>query len=140
VLPNLLVDGVSSTLSAVRGARIVVMNLMTEPGETDGFSLDDHLRVLREHTDRDLFDYVLVNRTRPTVAQLARYHSEGAELIRCEGHLPSAGSAELIQADLLDTGSDQVRHDGDKLAAAILEIAQGWRHPLYDQAPTAAVS
>jgi uncharacterized cofD-like protein len=140
VLPNLLVDGVASTLSAVRGARIVVMNLMTQPGETDGLSLNDHLRVLREHTDRDLFDYVLVNRTQPTAAQLARYRSEGAELIRCDGHLPSAGGAQLIEADLLDTKSDQVRHDSDKLAATILEIAHSWRHPLYDQARPAAVS
>src|SRR6185503_19371950 len=133
VLPNLLVDGVASTLSAVRGARIVVMNLMTQPGETDGFSLDDHLRVLREHTDRDLFDYVLVNRTPPTPAQLARYRSEGAQLIQWRGDLPSAGKAEVIELDLLDSRSDQVRHDGDKLAAAILEIAQQWRHPLYDK-------
>ena len=123
VLPNLLVDGVASTLSAVRGARIVVTNLMTQPGETDGLSLDDHLRVLREHTGRDLFDYVLVNRTQPTAAQLARYRSEGAELIRCDGNLPAAGGAELVEADLLDTSSDHVRHDSDKLAAVILELA-----------------
>jgi len=134
VLPNLLVDGVASTLSAVRGARIVVMNLMTQPGETDGLSLDDHLRVLREHTGRDLFDYVLVNRTPPTAAQLAAYRSQGAYLIHPEGHLPSIGGAKVIEADLLDATSDQVRHDSDKLAGAILEIAQNWRHPLYDQA------
>jgi uncharacterized cofD-like protein len=140
VLPNLLVDGVASTLSAVRGARIVVMNLMTQPGETDGFSMDDHLRVLQEHTGRDLFDYVLVNRTQPTAAQLASYRSEGAEFLRGGGHLPSAGSAELLEADLLDTSCEKVRHDSDKLAAAILEIAQGWRHPIYDQARPAAAS
>jgi len=140
VLPNLLVDGVASTLSAVRGARIAVMNLMTQPGETDGMSLDDHLRVLREHTDRDLFDYVLVNRTQPTAAQLAPYRSEGAELLRYEGHLPAAGGAELIEADLLDTTSDKLRHDSGKLAAVIVKIARQWRHPLYDQARPAAVS
>jgi uncharacterized cofD-like protein len=140
VLPNLLIDGVTSTLSAVRGARIVVMNLMTQPGETDGLSLDDHLRVLREHTGRDLFDYVLVNRTQPTAAQLAPYRSEGAEFLRCEGPLPSAGSAEVIEADLLDTNTDKVRHDGDKLAAVILDLAQRWRHPLYDQARPAVAS
>jgi uncharacterized cofD-like protein len=140
VLPNLLVDGVTSTLTAVRGARIVVMNLMTQPGETDGLSFDDHLRVLREHTGRDLFDYVLVNRAQPTAAQLAPYRSEGAELLRCEGHLPSAGNAELIEADLLDTNSDQVRHDGAKLAAVIVAIAQQWRHPVYDRARPTAVS
>jgi uncharacterized cofD-like protein len=139
VLPNLLVDGVASTLSAVRGARIVVMNLMTQPGETDGLSLDDHLRVLQEHTARDLFDYVLVNRTQPTAGQLARYRSEGAQLIACERHLPSAGRAEVIEVDLLDTASDQVRHDSHKLAAVIVEIAQRWRHPLYDQGRPGAV-
>jgi uncharacterized cofD-like protein len=140
VLPNLLVDGVASTLSAVRGARIVVMNLMTQPGETDGLSLDDHLRVLREHTDRDLFDYVLVNRTQPTAAQLARYRSEGAEPIEWEGHLRSAGDAEVIEADLLDTGSDKMRHDSHKLAAVIVEIARNWRHPLYDRPGPSGVS
>lgn len=132
VLPNLLVDGVASTLSAVRGARIAVMNLMTQPGETDGLSLDDHLRVLREHTGRDLFDYVLVNQTQPTAAQLARYRREGAELIRCDSHLPSAGGAEVIRGDLLDTTSDKMRHDSRKLAAMIVDIALRWRHPLYD--------
>jgi uncharacterized cofD-like protein len=140
VLPNLLVDGVASTLSAVRGARIVVANLMTQPGETDGFSLDDHLRVLQEHIGRDLFDYVLVNRTQPTAAQLAPYRSEGAEFVRFDGHTPSAGSAELIEMDLLDTSCDHVRHDSGKLAAAIIEIAQHWRQPPCDQARPAAVS
>jgi uncharacterized cofD-like protein len=140
VVPNLLIDGITSTLSAVRGARIVVMNLMTQPGETDGLSLDDHLRVLREHTDRDLFDYVLMNSAQPTAAQLAPYRSEGAEFLRCERHLPSSGGAQLIEADLLDTNCEKVRHDGAKLAAVILDLAQRWRHPLYDQARPAVAS
>ena len=61
-LPNLLVEGIASTISGVNAVRIYVANLMTEPGETDGFSLDDHLRVIREHAGYDLFDYILVNR------------------------------------------------------------------------------
>lgn len=124
VLPNLLVDGVASTLSALRGVRVYVANLMTQPGETDGFSLDDHLRVLREHTGHDLFDYVLVNRTPPTTSQLARYRREGAELIRFDGRLSSSGRAQVIEADLLDSCTDKVRHDSGKLAAAILGIAR----------------
>jgi uncharacterized cofD-like protein len=124
VLPNMLVDGVASTLSAVAGVRILVANLMTQPGETDGLSLDDHFRVLREHTGRDLFDYVLLNTTPPTAVQIARYRAEGAEFLRHHGPLPSAGRAELIEADLLDSSGDHVRHDADKLAAAILAIAR----------------
>jgi uncharacterized cofD-like protein len=66
ILPNLLVDGIASTISGVDAVRIYVANLMTEPGETDGFTLDDHLDAIREHVGFDLFDYVLVNR-RPLV-------------------------------------------------------------------------
>lgn len=127
VLPNLLVDGVASTLAAVTGIRICVANLMTQPGETDGMSLNDHLRVLREHTRRDLFDYIVVNSRRPTAIQLARYLEEGAELIQCAGPLHDAGQAQIVEADLLDTSSDHVRHDGAKLAATILEIVGAHR-------------
>jgi uncharacterized cofD-like protein len=122
VLPNLLVDGVTSTLSAVQAVRVYVANLMTEPGETDGYSLDDHLRVLREHAGRDLFDYVLVNRTPPTEAQLARYRGNGAEWIPVEP-VSSAGTARIVTADLLETTGSQVRHDPAKLAPAILRFA-----------------
>ena len=61
-LPNLLVEGVAATIYGVNAVRIYVANLMTEPGETDGYTLDDHLRVIRTHTGFDLFDYILVNR------------------------------------------------------------------------------
>ena len=140
VLPNLLVDGVASTISAVRGARVCVANLMTEPGETDGLSLDDHLRVVREHTGRNLFDYILVNRTAPTPAQLARYRGEGAELVHREKHLPAAEGARVLEADLLDTNCDQVRHDSHKLAAAILQIAQRRGQRLPAPAPSPRIS
>lgn len=129
VLPNLLVDGVSSTLAAVSGVRICVANLMTQPGETGGMSLDDHLRVLREHTGHDLFDCILVNSTQPTQAQLARYRRAGSEMIARDGLLYAAGHASVIEADLLDVNSDHIRHDGAKLAAAILDIAQRVRRP-----------
>ena len=125
ILPNLLIDGVTSTLSAVQGVRVYVANLMTEPGETDGYSLDDHLRVLREHTGRELFDYVLVNSTPPTREQLARYRGKGAELIPVARM--SSRTARLVTADLLDTTGDQVRHDPAKVANAVLRFADAQR-------------
>ena len=127
VLPNLLVDGVASTLAAVGGIRIYVANLMTQPGETDGMSIPDHLQVLRDHTGHDLFDYVLVNTARPTDEQLARYSREGAQWIEFEGGARTWLGARMIEADLLDTGSDPVRHDTTKLAAALLAVAKTGR-------------
>jgi uncharacterized cofD-like protein len=129
LLPNLLVSGVASTLSAVRGVRIYVANLMTQPGETDDHALEDHLRVLREHTGCDLFDYVLVNSTPPTSTQLARYRDGGAEMIEYEGGPTLVGGARIVRADLLDSSGDKVRHDSDKLAAAVLQTARRGRPP-----------
>lgn len=125
VLPNLLVEGVASTLSALQATRILVANLMTQPGETDGMTLDDHLRAIRAHTGRDLFDVILVNRTAPAKTRLARYRSERSKAIQLEGLLSAAGSAKVIEVDLLDTTGPKVRHDPAKLAHAILSIA-GW--------------
>jgi uncharacterized cofD-like protein len=121
VLPNLLVDGVASTMSAVRAARIYVANLMTQPGETYDMCLEDHLRALREHTGRSLFDYVLVNGTPLTAAQRARYEGESVPVRACP-EVTTIDGAQVVVADLLDTSEEQVRHDRDKLAAAVLAI------------------
>ena len=127
ILPNLLVDGVASTLSAVRGVRIYVANLMTQPGETDDLTLEDHVRVIREHTGQDLFDYVLANHTPLTAQQSARYDGEAAPLVPC-ANAPAARTT-TVTADLLDSGSDAVRHHGAKLASAVLDLTR--RAPLH---------
>jgi uncharacterized cofD-like protein len=121
-LPNLLVEGIASTISGVNAVRIYVANLMTEPGETDGYSLDDHLRVIREHTGFDLFDYVLVNRRPLPTAVVENYAQQGSEPVRCDRPLRWAGRAQIVEADfacetLLDRG--KIRHEPTSLAAGI---------------------
>ena len=123
VLPNLLVDGVASTMSAVRAVRIYVANLMTQPGETDDMCLEDHMQVLREHTGRSIFDYVLVNGTPLTPLQQARYEGESVPVRACPD-MPTIDGAQVVVADLLDTSGEQVRHDRDRLAAAVLAIVR----------------
>jgi len=129
-LPNLLVEGIASTISAVRAVRIYVANLMTEPGETDGFTLDDHLRVIRQHTGFDLFDYILVNRRPVPESLMARYASQGSEPVRIEAALEWAGRAKVIEADfaceaLLDRG--KIRHEPLSLATAIRALLAAGR-------------
>ncbi len=129
-LPNLLVEGIASTISGVNAVRIYIANLMTEPGETDGFSLDDHLRVLREHTGHDLFDYILVNRQPLPDAIVSRYEAQGSRPVHCEGRLTWSGAAEVVEMDfaceaLLDRG--KIRHEPRQLAHAIRSLIQAGR-------------
>lgn len=129
-LPNLLVEGIASTISGVNAVRIYVANLMTEPGETDGFSLDDHLRVIREHTNFDLFDYIVVNRSPLPASVAARYAREGSHPVRCDRPLKWAGRAKVVELEfacetLLDRG--KIRHEPASLGAGILALVAAGR-------------
>jgi uncharacterized cofD-like protein len=127
VLPNLLVGGIAATLSGVDAVRIYVANVMTEPGETDGFSLDDHLRVLHEHVGMHLFDYVIVNSRPLTPARAALERRAGAEPVIWDGSLPHGGGATVVVADLLSEQPSQVRHSPEDLGATIMSLVRRGR-------------
>jgi len=128
VLPNLLVEGIAATIYGVNAVRIYVANLMTEPGETDGYTLDDHLRVIRTHTGFDLFDYILVNR-RPIDDEAARrYAAHGSEPVVAEPLLKYAGRAQVVECDLaIEWGGTKIRHHPPSLARAIRALIRAGR-------------
>ena len=128
VLPNLLVGGIAPTISGVDAVRIYVANVMTEPGETDGFSLDDHLRVLYEHVGMHLFDYILVNDRSLTPARATQERRLGAVPITWRGEgLPHAGNATVMSAALLDETPGQIRHSPEELGATIMRLGRAGR-------------
>ena len=127
VVPNLLVEGIAEAIAQSRAVKIYVCNVMTQPGETDGYTAADHVRVLADHaplTDagrRRLLHHVLVNKERPSEELLARYAKFGQQFvepdldaIRALGYSPYAAS--------LISQSDVVRHDPARLADAILRL------------------
>jgi uncharacterized cofD-like protein len=130
VLPVLLVDGVAATISGLRATRVFVANLMTEPGETDGFNLDDHLAVIRQHTGVDLFDHVLVNRRPLDEHIVSDYGQRGSIPVSLNGGLKHAGAARLVRCDLVaDRVADhrggtigKIRHEPFSLAAALRTV------------------
>ena len=126
ILATLVVPGVAEAVAAARGARILVCNLMTEPGETDGYGLAAHLEALAAHgLPPEALDYVVVNTEPvPPVVQ-ARYAAAGAEPVRAE-LAPHAGPPLVVPAHLLDPGP-AVRHAPDRLGPILCELAAG--HP-----------
>ena len=128
VLPNLLVEGVAATIYGVNAVRIYVANLMTEPGETDDYSLDDHLRVIRAHAGFDLFDYILIN-GRPVHGETAsRYAERGSRPIVAERLLKHAGNAQIVECDLAaEWKGGKIRHHPVSLARAIRALVTAGR-------------
>ncbi len=122
LLPNLLVARVADSIGAAAAVKIFICNLMTQPGETDGYTARQHLEAVHEYAPQIKFDYVLVNDRPITDAQAARYAAEGARQIGLTSHLLEdalAGATEVVRADLLDEG-EKVRHSPEKLARVIL--------------------
>jgi uncharacterized cofD-like protein len=127
VLATMTVPGVAQAVAAAPGARIFICNLMTEPGETDGYGVAAHVQALAAHgLPPEALDYVVVN-TEPIPPEVrARYAAEGGEPVQADFE-PLAGPPPLvIPAELLDSGP-LIRHAPDKLGPLLSELGVG--HP-----------
>jgi uncharacterized cofD-like protein len=138
IIPNLLVDGIASTMSGVRATRVYVANLMTEPGETDGYTLSDHLDAIRAHAGFDLFDYVLVNRLPVEPSVVSRY-APGAQPVVQDRQFATTRPI-VIERDLTwQVERGKIRHRPEPLAEAILELARIGRMPHTEAGATVAL-
>ena len=128
ILPNLLVDGIAEAIATARATRVYVANLMTQPGETDGYSLDDHLRAMREHTGLDLFDVILANDAPIPQEVASAYAADGSQVVRLGTTLSPADRGKVITTALSSvTAAGQIRHDSRALGLAIASLI-GSRH------------
>jgi len=114
ILPNLLVEGMVEAIKASPALKLYICNLAAQPGETEGYGVDDYLRVIREHVGANLFDFVLVNSN--------------------TAHPPTGGQAPVIFRPVDTARHPEVRfiasdvvnvkipshHDPDKLARTIM--------------------
>jgi uncharacterized cofD-like protein len=125
LLPPLLVEGVGEAIGHSPATKIFITNLMTQPGETDGYTTRQHLDTIKKYAPKMDFDYIIVNDRRIRDEQMARYAAEGAVQIGISGSLTPEilpENVQLIRTDLLDEG-EKVRHHSDKLARVVLECA-----------------
>ena len=123
ILPNLLIPGIRQALAKARARVILLMNLMTQPGETDGMMGADHLRAIERLAGRGIVDAVLANASEAPRHLLTHYAETGSEPVAVQrGDLEAMG-AEVIEVDLLAADNDLIRHDSEKLARAVLDLA-----------------
>ncbi len=115
IIPNLLVPGVSEALAETDALVVYLSNAMTEPGETTGYDLKDHVDALFAHAPGLRLSFVLANREPIDETALTRYREEGALPVTVNGSLLPCP---LVLESLLQKGP-VVRHDGVKTARAL---------------------
>jgi uncharacterized cofD-like protein len=126
ILPNLLVARVASAIGAAPAVKIYIGNLMTQPGETDGYSAAAYLEVLKRFASEIHFDFVVMNNRPISSLQAERYAAEGSQQIGIDEDLSEQNvdpSTEIVRTDLLDE-AEKVRHNPQRLAKVVVECYQ----------------
>jgi uncharacterized cofD-like protein len=137
IIPNLLVEGIADAIRDSQALKIYICNIMTQPGETEDFAVEDHVRALYEYSPNLELDYVIVNSAPINDALREKYLADGAVQVEFQsgthasldgdslmhaGPIAIPGSGfRLMLGDLLNE-DDVVRHDPHKLARLLLEI------------------
>jgi len=120
ILPNLLVSGVAEAIENSPATRVYLANLMTQPGETDGYSLADHVRVIFAHTRRKFIDWVVAS-NQPISPEVARRYSKlGAEPVRVDIQDLQRTNVRCLLDNLLEEHG-VVRHNAERLSQLLIE-------------------
>jgi uncharacterized cofD-like protein len=122
IMPPLLVEDIARAVKNNRTAvKIYVCNVATQPGETDGYGVIEHVRALQNHCGTGLFDYVLYNSNLSGETDIKpEWGVTAVKLDKTATHIPKV---EFVQADVV-RDDNPLRHDSTKLANAVMEIYQ----------------
>lgn len=122
IIPNLLVDGVAEAISESKALKVYVLNIMTQEGETEGYSAAEHVEALLTHARPGLVDLCLAN-SAPVRSELrVRYLTENARPIEIDASAVRGLGVELVTRPLTSSTSEYAHHSSERLAAALMEI------------------
>lgn len=121
IVPNLLVRGIPEAINASEAQKVFVCNVMTQPGETDGFTAADHVRAVAGHADPRVFNHVLVNQEKPRKQLLDKYAESNQMFVEPNVNVIREMGYRPIVGDFISQ-TEVVRHDPAKLADAIVKL------------------
>ena len=120
VIPNLLVNGVAKAIKENTGLKVYISNIMTEPGQTDEYSVSDHLNAIIEHCGKGIVDYCIYDTGEIVPEFIKRYNLEGQDLV-----IPDVDKIKgitFLQRNLSMITNDCIRHDPELVAESIISL------------------
>ncbi|MFM8293240.1 MAG: uridine diphosphate-N-acetylglucosamine-binding protein YvcK [Microcystaceae cyanobacterium] len=122
VIPNLLVPEIQQAIAEADVPRIYICNIMTQPGETDNYTVSDHLKAIDKHSQYRLFDAVLVQRTPPSAAALKHYAQENCHPVFVDREEIANLGCRLVIANVMEENekTHRIRHDPQRLSRVLL--------------------
>ena len=122
VIPNLLVKGVAKAIKESKAFKIYVSNLMTEPGQTDNYTLSEHIKAINEHAGKGIIEYCMYDTGEIIPEYIRKYNMEGSELVEQDTSKVKVEGVYLIQRKLSHIENGYIRHNPDAIAASIIQL------------------
>jgi len=124
IIPNLLVSGLVEHIAQSDAIKVYVCNAMTQPGETDGYAVSDHIKALISHSSEHILDYCLVNNGEVPEQVLKRYSGENSLLVVNDRKNVEGLGYRVVEEDFILIQDGVIRHDAEKLAKIILSFIE----------------
>lgn len=128
IIPNLLVRGINSAIRSAGGMKILVCNVMTQPGETDDYTVTEYARAVERYLGKGVLEYILVNNRKCTDQELRPYLEQGVRQM-CASDEDRKALQEmgiiLIESDMITVGDGMIRHDASRISNLIMTMFHG---------------
>ncbi|MCB2341244.1 gluconeogenesis factor YvcK family protein [Clostridium estertheticum] len=121
IIPNLLVKEIRNALYKTKSIRIYVSNIMTQPGESDNYTVNDHIKAINRHAKGKVVDYVLVNTGKISSELEIRYRNDNSNMVIINEEEIKKQGIGIIRSDFVKIGKGHIRHDTEKLATILVE-------------------
>ena len=122
VIPNLLVKGVAKAIKESKAFKIYVSNIMTEPGQTDNYSLSEHIKAINDHAGKGVIEYCIYDTGEIIPEYIRKYNLQGSELVEQDTSKVKVEGVSLIQRNLSQIENGYIRHNPDAIAASIIQL------------------
>lgn len=120
VIPNLLVNGVAKAIKESTAIKVYISNIMTEPGQTDDYSIADHINAIIDHCGTGIIDYCIYDTGEIIPEYIKKYNREGQDIV--EQDISKIKGIKFLQRNLSVIKGSLIRHDPSLVASSIIEL------------------
>lgn len=122
VIPNLLIKNVAKTIKESNAIKIYVSNIMTERGQTDNYSLSEHIKAILDHAGKNVIDYCIYDSGEIIPEFIKIYNKRGQDVVEQDIQKAKELGVKLLEKNLSQIVDDNIRHNTEAVAESVIEL------------------
>ena len=124
IIPNLLVPGIVDAIKKSSAIKTYVCNVMTQPGETENYSVWDHIKAIEKHSCKGLIEYCIVNSAQIPEDFKKKYNEDGATAVKVDAEVLERHGVKVLYDDFVCINNNYIRHDTKRLSKTIMKLCE----------------